>query len=219
MGALASAGLKMNNSEGAALVPIDVSIEFAHVSFTRASFPKEEVRIAASHVNRLIRELAVARRTWSVCILIDNKYNRLGIREISPLLDYARSLVPRIDFICFEKALPRYKEQLRRALRPEHAERIISRIRRYSSKGKGIGCSNDIALWHLIRLGVINSLDESTIIPVGAAGGYGSSSHISNTVVSVLSRHDQPSEEKAVEEILRYCIDQSILDRIERIYY
>ena len=200
---------------------VDVSIEFAHVALTQSSFLQAEVETSAKYVNSVIERLDREDKSWSVCILIDNKYNRLGIREIAPFLNFARKLVLRLDFICFEKALPRYKEALYEVLKPRVRDRIMGDIRRYSRKHKGIGCSHDIALWHLIRLGVINNLDGDTIVPVGVvdSGAHGAFTHISQRVVSILSERDRPFEEKAVDEILRYCIEPRILDRIERIFY
>ena len=72
----------------------------------------------------------------------------------------------------------------------------------------------------MIRLGLINDIDAATLPPVGWGVRQGNTPpFVARRIISVLSQKDEAPEQRAYEDILRHCIDQTAVKNIKRIYY
>lgn len=200
----------------------DYSLEFAHVALIGKDFNRSEVTKSADIALKELKRIEKNGFTCAVCILIDDKHVKttLTYKDITPFLQFVSQHFPRIDYVCFEKSLPRQKDKLFEQLDPDKRDHIAGEFWRYQRDHKKLACSHDIAIWHMIRLGLINDIEAGTIVPVGAVGrGAHARSFVAKSLISVLSEHDRLSEEKANEEILRHCVDIKAISRIRRIYY
>ena len=198
----------------------DVNLEFAHVSFACDEFNHEQVTRSARLALKLLNRYRQEGLACSMSILIDDKHvrKRLTTAEVRPFLRIASRHVRQIDYICFEKRLPRYKNHLLRQIRPEKRAHVAEEMLRYRKRHGRIGCSHDIAIWHLMRLGLIQGADVGTVVPVGALQAA-SPPFVARRAVSVLCASDKEPEDRAIHDILRHCIDDGVLGRIERIYF
>jgi hypothetical protein len=200
----------------------DYNLEFAHVMLTERSFNKDEVVKSAELAKREFERIKKGGSTCTVCILIDDKHvkRKLSYKHIPAFRDFVTQHFPRVDYICFEKDLPKYKEKIFGKLRPESKDHVEAEIWRYQKKHRKLACSHDIAIWHMIRLGLINDIDAATLPPVGWGVRQGNTPpFVARRIISVLSQKDEAPEQRAYEDILRHCIDQTAVKNIKRIYY
>ena len=200
----------------------DYNMEFAHVALEGRSFNKEEVKKSAALALKELKRIQTEGSTCAVCILIDDKHvkARVTYKDIPAFRDFVMEHFPRVDYICFEKNLPKYKEQIFPNLQRNKLDHVEAEIWRYQRKHRKLGCSHDIAIWHMIRLGLINNIDAAMLPLVG----WGSSKRsvppfVARKLISVLSEKDQAFERKADEDILRFCNDSKAISNITRIYY
>jgi hypothetical protein len=200
----------------------DYSLEFAHVALIGKDFNRSEVTKSADIALKELQRIEKKGLTCAVCILIDDKHvkSTLTYKDITPFLQFVSQHFPRIDYVCFEKSLPKHKDKIFEQLDPDKRDHIAGEFWRYQRKHKKLACSHDIAIWHMIRLGLINDIEAGTIVPVGAVGTSAHApSFVARNLISILSAHDKPFEEKASKEILRHCVDKKAVSRIQRIYY
>jgi hypothetical protein len=200
----------------------DYNLEFAHVMLTGRSFNRDEVLKSAEIAKQELERIQTNGSTCAVCILIDDKHveHKLTYKDLPVFRDFVTQHFSRVDYICFEKDLSKYKEKIFEKLRPESRDHVEAEIWRYQKTHRQLGCSHDIAIWHMIRLGLINDIDAATLIPVGWGVRQGRSPpFVARRIISILSRKDEDFEKKAYEDILKQCIDESAIRNIERIYY
>jgi hypothetical protein len=200
----------------------DYNLEFAHVMLTDRSFSRDEIVKSARLAKHELQKIAGRGLSCAVCILIDDKHvkRQLSYKHIPAFRDFVNEHFPRVDYICFEKDLPKYKEKIFDNLRPESRDHVEAEIWRYQKKHRKLGCSHDIAIWHMIRLGLINDVDAATLPPVGWGLCHDRTPpFVARRVISILSEKDEMFEKKAHDDILRHCIDQRAVQSIERIYY
>ena len=200
----------------------DYNLEFAHVALEGRSFNKDEVKKSAQLALKEYQRIETAGASCAVCILIDDKHVKAKVtyKDIPAFRDFVISHFPRVDYICFEKNLPRYKEQIFSSLRPDRRDHVEAEIWRYQRKHRQLGCSHDIAIWHLIRLGLINNIDAAILPLVGWGNSRGSAPpFVARNLISILSEKDSAFEKKACEDILDYCVESKSISNIKRIYY
>jgi hypothetical protein len=198
----------------------DINLEFAHVEF-KSRFDKEQVLASVRIAQDLLTRFNNEGLTCSISILIDDKHaeHRLTIGDVAPFLAFLSQHITRIDYICYESRLTDYKEEMFSFLIEEHRDRIRQKVLDYEAKHGKIACSQDIAIWHLMRLGYILG-DANTIVPVGALmRGSQLPPFQAQRLISILGENDREPEEIAKADILRFSRDGSVLSRIERIYF
>lgn len=199
------------------------TLEFAHVALEGGRrFDENEVRKSADIAAKELAAIEKKGATCAVCILIDDKHvkARLTYREMTTFRDVVVSCFPRVDYIFFEKNLPKFKEQIFPNIREAKRDEVEAALWRYQKKKRGLGCSHDIAIWHMMRLGMINGIDAAMLPPVGWGKARSSAPpFVAKNIVSVLSKKDETFEKKAIEDILRHCDDQKAIESIRRVYY
>lgn len=200
----------------------DYNLEFAHVMLSGRTFDKDEVIKSAKLAKRELHRIKKLGASCAVCILIDDKHvkRKLTYKYIPDFRDFVLEQFPHVDYICFEKDLPRYKEKVFGKLRPETRDHVEAEIWRYQKKHRKLGCSHDIAIWHMIRLGLINDIDAATLPPVGWGHRRGHTpSFVARHLISILSKKDESFERRAYDDVLQYCVDQKLISNIKRVYY
>ena len=198
----------------------NINIEFADVEF-KTEFDKGQVLASARIARDLVSVLTGEGHTCSVCILIDDKHagRRLKISDVAPFLTYVSQHMPRIDYICYESRLTEYKEDMFQCVLPNYRDRVQQKVLGYEDRHGRIACSHDIAIWHLMRLGYIMD-DATTLVPVGAFMGRMSLPPFhADRLISVLSETDRTPEQQAQDDILKFCYDDSIASKINRVYF
>jgi len=201
----------------------DYNLEFAHIALEGGTrFDEGEVKKSAGLAAKELAAIEKRGATCSVCILIDDKHvsARLTYRDMAAFRDVVISCFPRVDYIFFEKNLPKFKEQIFPNIKEERRDNVEADLWRYQKKHRRLGCSHDIAIWHLMRFGLINSIDAAMLPPVG----WGEANSpvppfVAKHIVSVLSKKDEEFEKRAVEDILKHCANPNLISSIRRVYY
>lgn len=201
----------------------DFNLEFAHVALEGGRrFDEDEVRKSAEIA---VKELAVINEkgaTCAVCILIDDKHvrARLTYREMTAFRDVVMSCFPRVDYIFFEKNLRKFEEQIFPNIREDKRDKVEAAMWRYQKTHRRLGCSHDIVIWHMMRLGMINGIDAAMLPPVGWGSARSPAPpFVAKKIVSILSKKDEVFEKKAFDDILRHCEDSRSVQNIRRVYY
>lgn len=200
----------------------DVNIEFAHVDFDRNhEFSKEQLQSSIDAAENIIKNEIFAGHSCTTCILVDDKqvsHPPLSQESVLEFLNLATNQIP-VDYICFESNLPSYVDDLLEQVDEEHERLVRGKLEKYVHRTGRIGCSHDIAIWHLMRLGRIYP-EPRHVIPVTAILRSDSSSppFFAKRVISVLSHVDEDAEIRARTEILQYCGDE-VIGQIESVYY
>lgn len=195
---------------------VDVSIEFAHVDV--GSYDSSEVSRSGEVAARLASEFDVANESYSVSLLIDDKNSseRMTPNDVSLLILEASKWL-QVDYVVFESRLAEYKLDLFENIKESHRVVVKKFVERYEMKSGRLACSHDIAIWHLMRLGKI-AADAATVVPVGSRRGRIAKPFFAKRVVSILKDEDHDPEEKALDDILRHCTDETIPARIHRYF-
>jgi hypothetical protein len=209
------------------MITSDYSVEFAHVAFDEDyNFDEKIVIKSAKLAKRRLDALEKNGCSYTVCILIDDKHVKHGLtyKNVGKFLRFTREHIPRIDYICFEKRLEDYIDAVIDAVDSSYQDRVTGQIYRYRQKHRKLGCSHDIAVWHLMRLGIVNNIDNQTLVYVGSDLSQDglqrrNPEFVSRNLISILSRSDRPQEERADKEILQYCSQLNVNSQIKRIYF
>lgn len=197
----------------------DFNLEFAHTPLHGENFDKAAVIKSAELARRELRSIEHEGASCAVTILIDDKHvkSTLSYKDVTPFLNFVTKHFPRIDYISFEKNLSRHKDKVIEQLELGQRDHVAGSIWRYQRKHRKLGCSHDIAIWHMIRLGLINGIEAGTIVPFGANAH--SPPFVAHKLISILSEKDEPFERKAYQDILCHCINKKAVSRIQRVYY
>ena len=201
----------------------DVNIEFAHVDFSMsfdAPALKRQIMMSGEIAQSRIEREAGSGLSCTTSVLIDDKNCDVPptIEDVGRFLALFAGCCPAVDFICYESVLPSYEEKLVRSLRPNVQEKVRREIDVYKEKHGGLGCSHDIAIWHLLRLGNLGPVRPNSIFPVGAIFRP-SRPFFSERAVSILPKEVRGFEERAKSELISQCADQTVLERIEVVYF
>jgi len=203
----------------------DLNIEFAHFEFTGASGPCDDaVRQSSLIASAAVDQCTAAGMTFSTCILIDDKHLRRSLEysDIVPLLRSISRVGPEVDYICFESRLSLYKYALFDLVNIAKRAKIREDYERYERRHGRLACSQDIAIWHMMRLGCIRNIDVQTLVPVGAlhtARGKAQPPFVASEVLSILHERDREPERRCEIEILSHMQEPNLLERISRRFY
>jgi hypothetical protein len=191
---------------------VDVSIEFAHVDV--ASYDSSDIARSGRKASELAKYLTETSKSYSVVLLIDDKdsTSKMTPNDVGMLIHDASNWLP-VDYVVFESRLADYKLDLFESIQPAQKISVRKQVDRYEAKSGRLACSHDIAIWHLLRLGII-APDASTVVPVASRDQYSTRSFFANSVVSILNEEDRDAENRAMNEILRYSRNESVPSRV-----
>jgi hypothetical protein len=191
---------------------VDVSIEFSHVDV--GSYDASDVARSGQKASQIATLLTEQSKTFSVALLIDDKNSahQITSNDVSVLIHEASNWLP-VNYVVFESRLADYKLDLFECIEDSHRVAIRKQVDRYEAKSGRLACSHDIAIWHLLRLGIITP-DASTVVPVVSGDRFTTRPFFSRSVVSILSKEDREAEEKAMSDILRFSKDESVASKI-----
>jgi hypothetical protein len=202
-----------------------LNIEFAHFEFTGATGPGDEsVRRSSLIASAAIQRCIATGMTYSTCVLIDDKHVRRSLEysDIVPLLRSISRVGPDVDYICFESRLSLYKYALFDLIKAEQRTKIREDYERYERRHGRLACSQDIAIWHMMRLGCIMNIDVQTLVPVGALHAVREgvqTPFVASELLSILHERDREPERRCETEILSYLQEPGLLGRINREFY
>ena len=207
-----AASLIRPRSASIASTLVDVSIEFSHVDV--ASYDSSDVARSGRRASQLATLLTEQSKTFSVALLIDDKEpaRQMTSNDVSVLIHEASNWLP-INYVVFESRLVDYKLDLFESIQDSHKVAVRKQVERYEAKSGRLACSHDIAIWHLLRLGIITP-DASTVVPVASRDRYTTRPFFAHSVVSILNEEDREAEARAMDEILRFSKNESISSRI-----
>jgi hypothetical protein len=191
---------------------VDVSIEFSHVDV--GLYDTSDVARSGEKASQIATLLTEQSKTFSVALLIDDKdsAHQITPNDVSLLIHEASKWLP-VNYVVFESRLADYKLDLFECIEESHRVAIRKQVDRYEAKSGRLACSHDIAIWHLLRLGIIKP-DASTVVPVVSGDRYATRPFFARSIVSILSKEDREPEEKAMCDILRFSKDESVSSRI-----
>lgn len=193
-----------------------VSVEFAHgvLGVATGTLDVERSCLVAK---RLVERLRDEGHLVSTCVLIDDKPIDPHEDKQSLISAFLQGLAdgPEVDFVCLETELVAYVDGLVSCVRTRSQRRVKRSIRRWLDEYGSLPCSVDIAIWHLLRLGLI--ADRGALVrPVGSAAQQ---PHPVDVAVSVLADNLSEYESKAAEDILELLSDFNPQRQIGTLYY
>lgn len=197
----------------------DINIEFAHI-VPNASRADSSFRLSYSLLLDYIDNVEQRGENFCISILVDDKEvgQKLSISWLTEQLDKVNFRYYNILYWVMESELRVYRECLYSLIKDDHRVHISKQIENYLKKHGELACSHDIAIWHLLRLGVIQPLEK---VRVGRfAAQLQSPNFSSKRVASILTLEDSGVEERATTEILNYLRNAPLLvGRINKIFY
>jgi hypothetical protein len=197
--------------------PPQLSIEFGHSMLgCDGAFSRADAMRSADLAAALTEAADQALCQTTTSVLVDDKQVLPADRErlAEPLIDALRSRL-RVDFVCYESDLVAYVENLVDLVEPEKSREklrrsLSGRIEKYGS----LPCSADIAIWHLLRLGMIE--DRFGALRRCDAGTAFSPCDIA---ISVLQDNLAEYETAARSNILHFIESLRDNERVIPIYY
>ena len=198
---------------------VDWNLEVAHVNWASpaASFSIEE---ALATAREYTSDWSRSGKSFVICSLVDDKEFRISDRD-AWLVEAERGhpeLFRMLDYVCFESDLVTLKDEFLNQLQPRQRGRIDREIDRYRRKHGSVACSHDIAVWHMLRLGLLGSGDQIIRAIRRRRERDDLHSFYARSALSILEEEDREAEERA-SEILRYCTERDVTKRLELIYY
>lgn len=202
----------------------DVNIEFAHTDFAvPLEDPRSERDICIS--GELASKQLVAHQTMGLecttSVLIDDKNCERPptFDDVNHFLSMVALYGPPVDFVCFESMLPEYEAALVKSLRPPERLGAQTEIERYKRSHGGLGCSHDIAIWHLLRLGILGPVHPKSVTAISILASKRIKPFFARKVVSVIPTQYRQYEDRAQRDILNLCEEEGIARQIELIYF
>lgn len=197
-----------------------MSLEFGHAMLMPdGSLDHDELRrsCAVSTELRADLEASDAKVDISSLLLIDDKKVTPDVRtELGDsLIAYLKEFT-NIDYYCYERDLVAYVEPMLACLKARVRKSQERSIKRRFAKGlETLACPVDIAIWHMLRLGILKDTN-GVIRPLDASDSYQGT----DIVVSVLPDHLHAPEGIAMSRILKHVqSDPNIYDRIRPVYF
>ncbi len=178
----------------------------------RSDKPSREV---SDKRGTILRRRTILLDAAAISILVDDKASPIPdrarwVREIGKLHS---TLFSKVDFVCFESGLEALLPAMLSLLRSSGGERVATRVSDYRLRKGALSCSQDIALWHAMRLGFFPGC-ESQILSLGRKelGAF-----FSPNIASFLDERHR-SEEIRADRILRTAGIPQGDQQIMRIY-
>ena len=193
-----------------------VSIEFAHSLLdprNRTESTVGELQFSATLARQLESELESQGIDVDTVILLDDKQLSPGLERNTEAQRLLSLIDVQPDFLVFESDLKQLLPALLEVVQEPRRGRLTTEIERRASRGDQLACSVDIAIWHLLRLGILRPPPRSTeplTPPLGELGPYA-------LAVSILPRYLKEYEDKAQRENLS-AVSRTLSQRIEILY-
>jgi hypothetical protein len=191
-----------------------VSLEIAHTMLGPQAAPSREAERSCLIGRDLHRLLQTQGHEVDVDLLIDDKPvlgDEKVTDEVDKLLDQISEFVP-VTHWTLERRLSAYVDKLLNLLSsPVARENRQTYLCRYFDDYGSLPCSTDIAIWHLLRLGLI---DDSH----GIFNGISEARRPADHVISVLPEYLNDHEDSADAHYLKR-LGRPIADRIHRLYF
>lgn len=188
-----------------------ISVEYGHTVLdpTNRDAVQDELIYSAQLAIRTREELVERGFVVQTVILLDDKHMSPAFsrdEEATRLIE-SLPLVP--DIIVFESDLKSLAPSLLAATVGSRRSQLTREIDSRAKKGLQLACSVDIAIWHLLRLGIVRSRRSTdftkNLVPA-------------DIVVSILARREKAYEDKAFRENLS-AVSRTLSERIEIIYF
>lgn len=189
--------------------PTDYSIEFCHIYLNETFSTEHELSISV--VKELIQKFDLE-TTYSLNVLVDD-YN--ATEQLLDLEDFKKRLKDegtKPDYLASEARLAHYANVLLDQMRNGKLKKSYER---YIFDKGFVPCSFMIAIWYLLRLGLIEQ--EQDFLVYEKNGGH-SKSFIGKKLISVLPERFRGVEDKA-SAIIKATPFASRLEDIDHIYY
>jgi hypothetical protein len=200
--------------------PICVDVEFGHhVLYSMHSNARiEEVRISTEIARVLIAALNSHGVRIRTSLLVDDKPCRCtcGLNsDLAEFCEYAAGIP--VDRVMMESDLAELWEALIGEVRPDRRDYLRRQAEKWSAAHDGsLACSQDIAIWHSLRLGLIGS--SAAKWRTGSCTDFGEAESGAVFCVSILPRRFRTFENRAREEILS-CIPHFPPDALNNVYF
>lgn len=186
----------------------DYNIEYAHI-YTDKKFGAEQ-RQGIKILHDIIKKLRLLNKSYVLSVLIDEYNPKDRILDIGKFLVTLEKYGARPDFVAFESKLAPYHELLLKKMTARKRREYV----KYIEKNNKIPCSLLIAIWHLKRLGVIETPPEEL--------KYFSKNpkklFIANKTITILPKGYQEVEKRG-REIIASTNFKNCLDDMENVYF
>ena len=195
---------------------VDFNIEFAHVTFDKRKIEEclfdVSAALKSSQITQnIIRKIKELDKTYSTSILVDNKHLDFPLNDscLTKLLDFVSEEVS-VDFLFLESNLSLYLDKALLNVIYSKRDVLREKIRARIAEGRQITCSQDIAIWHLIRLGKIKRSKLDGMVKLTKR----KTTLTAKKVISVLPIDMKHYEKTAVRDFLRHAIDTSVVNKV-----
>jgi len=200
-----------------------VDIEFAHMDMAPldVAIEEEEVMESASYARALIEDLNHAHIKWTTSVLIDDKRARGSPADLESALERVARLVGPVPVhrALMERHLTELKRDFLALFDRRRGSAIESDFHRYQVNRDGeLGCSQDIAVWTAVRLGLIPASVVCKRIASTARFGFGREQS-PDLLVTILPSRYRSFEERAAKEYLRHLNGGNAVQRCIQYYF
>lgn len=199
---------------------IHVDVEFGHHTLysMHSDVRIEEVQLSAEIAQQLIAGLSSHGIAAKTSLLVDDKRCKCtcGIDcHLAEFLQYTKGLP--LDQVMLESDLASLWETVLDQICFEKREHVRGRVGRWSARHNGLSaCSQDIAIWHSLRMGLIDSSAAEWLRrPIGNLPAA-EPDHV--FCASILPRRFKAFEDLARKDILSWMADFSS-DSLYQLYF
>lgn len=183
---------------------IDYNIEFAHIYVNES--PTNEHFTSAAIAQKTIRDLEASGMTFVISVLIDDYNPTDSILNIKKYIKELEAIGINPDYVIMESSLTAYKDPALNEMNGK-IKRLYSK---YINKSPKCPCSFLVAIWHLLRLG---ALDSSKIVSQTNDKPFAA-----ERIITILPERYKSIEKKAMD-IIKSTKFSSFASRIEYIYF
>jgi hypothetical protein len=198
---------------------IRVDLEFGHhVLYSMHSERVEEIRASTEIARRLMFYLSGEQVMVRTSLLVDDKRCSCTCgmhNDLAEFCEYAAGLS--VDRVMMESDLARLWDALLNHMSPPRRRYLQRQARQWSSTHNGLlACSQDIAIWHSLRLGLIRSSGVRWCAE--SATELAESESAADFCVSILPIRFKVFEDRARKEILSW-MPSFPLSALQNLYF
>ena len=191
-----------------------VSVEFAHGRLDVDNQPTDDVMRSCTVAEHLVKSLIDQGHDVWTCVLLDDKRVSPTERDQKASNFFARLEGPHVSYYCFERDLVPLAADLI-ALLPHgpRREKMRREIEEHVAEYASLLCSVDIAIWHLMRLGVVDDKGQCL------HSFEGHPPPKADFAISILGDQDGEHEKTARKDILMRLTEGKPIDRVRCLYF
>lgn len=185
---------------------VDYNIEFGHI-YTNENCGYDHLR-GADAARKVAERLQEEGKTYNLTLMVDDYNPSESFLDIQKYIHKLRDKGACPDYLVLESNLPKYKD----LILSEMTGKIRREYENYIEKKGKCPCSFLLAIWHLLRLGIIK--DDYLIIPIAEhkSGFY------ADNIITILPERFQDVEIKAAEIIRSTKYKDQFENRFQHIY-